>query len=237
MLDDINAQREEAGLDALTMEEAELPEMDIPSQDFISYDSVKGILQGQNFQMPSGYVNESDSLYLVRVGDKLEDMDAVSDLVVFKSDDKTVRIFRYRRSRACRHRGGKATPRLNGEPALTVSVQKQNNYATTDVVKAVSEEFDAIRDEFDGVEIVTLMDQGEYIDMAVGSVANNLIYGGILAIIILLIFLRDLKPTFVVGVAIPISLLAAFILIYFMDITLNIVSMGRTCLGHRNACG
>jgi HAE1 family hydrophobic/amphiphilic exporter-1 len=230
MLDDINAQREEAGLGALTMEEAELPEMDIPNQTFISYDSVKNILQGQNFQMPSGYVNESESLYLVRVGDKLEDMDAVSDLVVFKSDDKTVRISDIAEVELV-DTAGESYSKVNGEPALTVSVQKQNNYATTDVVKAVSEEFDAIRDEFDGVEIVTLMDQGEYIDMAVGSVANNLIYGGILAIIILLIFLRDLKPTFVVGVAIPISLLAAFILIYFMDITLNIVSMGGLALG------
>ena len=230
MLDDINAQRKDAGLSEITMEEADLPEMELPYQTFISYDSVKGVLQGQNFEMPSGYVAKSDSMYLVRVGDKLEDMQAVSDLVVFKSDDRTVRISDIADVELI-DTANESYSKVNGEPALTISVQKQNNYATTDVVESIKEEFDTIQDEYEGVEIVTLMDQAEYIDMAVGSVTNNLLYGGILAILILLIFLRDLKPTFVVGVAIPISLLAAFILIYFMDITLNIVSMGGLALG------
>ena len=90
---------------------------------------------------------------------------------------------------------------------------------------------EGFEDEYEEIDIVVLMDQAEFINMAVGSVSNNLLYGAILAILILLLFLRDLKPTFIVAVAIPISLLAAFILIYFLNITLNIVSMGGLALG------
>jgi len=230
MLEEINAQRVEASLSEITMEEAELPEMDLPYQTFISYDSIKGILQGQNFEMPSGYIKEDDSMYLVRVGDKLEGLEDVKSLIVFKSDEKTVKLSDISVVELI-DTTDSSYSKVNGEPAISISVQKQNSYPTSDVVKAIREEFDSIQDDFDNVEIVVLMDQAEYIDMAVGSVSNNLLYGGILAILILLLFLRDLKPTFVVAVAIPISLLAAFILIYFMDITLNIVSMGGLALG------
>ena len=230
MLDEMNAQRKEAGYPEVAMEDAELPDVEIPYQEFVSYNSIKGILQGQNFEMPSGYVNEDDSLYLVRVGDKLEGLGAVSDLAVFKSDDKTYTISDVAKVELI-NTADKSYSKVNGEDALTISVQKQNSYATSDVVSAIRDEFDSIEDDYDNVEIVVLMDQAEYIDLAVGSVTNNLIYGGILAVLILLIFLKDIKPTFVVGVAIPISLLAAFTLIYFMDITLNIVSMGGLALG------
>ena len=230
MLGEINAQRAEAGLGEVTMEDAGLPEMDLPYQAFISLDSVKGVLQGQNFEMPSGYVKEGNSLYLVRVGDKIGDIEGIEELIIFKNDDRTVRLSDIAETELY-DTADESYSKVNGEPAISVSVQKQNSYPTTDVVSAIREEFDSIQDEYENVEIVVLMDQAEYIDMAVGNVSNNLIYGGILAVIILLLFLRDLKPTFVVGVAIPISLLAAFILIYFMDITLNIVSMGGLALG------
>ena len=230
MLDEINAQRKEAGLDEVTMEEAELPEMELPYQTFVSLDSVKGVLQGQNFEMPSGYVKDENSLYLVRVGDKLEDLESLENLIIFKNDDKTVKLSDIAETEL-KDTADESYSKVNGEPAISVSVQKQNSYPTTDVVSAIRDEFEKINDDYDNVEIVVLMDQAEYIDMAVGNVSNNLIYGGILAVLILILFLRDLKPTFVVGVAIPISLLAAFILIYFLDITLNIVSMGGLALG------
>ncbi len=230
MLEDINTQRAEAGLAEVTMEEADLPEVDIAYQTFISEESVKGIIQGQNFEMPSGYAKEDDDLYLIRVGDKLEDMDAVKNLIVYSSDEKQISLSDIAEVMLV-DTADESYSKVNGEDAITVSLQKQSSYATSDVVGAVREEFDALEDEYENIEIVTLMDQAEYIDMAVGNVTSNLIYGGLLAILVLILFLKDLRPTFVVGVAIPISLLAAFILIYFMDITLNIVSMGGLALG------
>ncbi len=230
MLDEVNAQRAEAGLEKVTMEEADLPEPDISYQTFISEDSVKGILQGQNFEMPSGYAKEDDQLYLIRVGDQLSDMDDIKNLTIFSNGDKEFAVSDIAEVKLV-DTADENYSKVNGEDAISVSLQKQSNYATSDVVSSIREEFDAIEDEFEDVEIVTLMDQAEYIDMAVGNVTNNLIYGGLLAVFILILFLKDLRPTFVVGVAIPISLLAAFILIYFMDITLNIVSMGGLALG------
>lgn len=213
---------------SLQPEAAQKPEM--PYQTFISHDMIINILRGQNFAMPSGYIQDENSVYLVRVGDKIKDIDAIKDIVVFKNDDRQVKIFDIAAVNMV-DTADKTYSKVNGERAISISLQKQNNYATSDVVNSVREEITLIEDEYENIEIVVLMDQAEYIDMAVGSVSNNLLYGAILAIIILLLFLRDIKPTFIVGVAIPISLLAAFILIYFLDITLNILSMGGLALG------
>ena len=205
-------------------------EMEVPYQTFISRDMVMNILRGQNFAMPSGYIEDSDSVYLVRVGDKIEDLDSIKELVVFKNDSREIEILDIATVEMV-NTADETYSKVNGERAISISLQKQNNYATSDVVNSVRNEIEAIEDEYEQIDIVVLMDQAEFIDMAVGSVSNNLLYGGILAVLILLLFLRDLKPTFIVAVAIPISLLAAFILIYFLNITLNIVSMGGLALG------
>ncbi len=205
-------------------------ETETDNQDILTKDMVTGILAGQNFSMPSGYLLDDKTEHLVRIGDEVKDVDAIANLAVFSQDDITIKLSDIATVEMV-DTADKAYTRVNGEQAIMVSVQKQNNYATTDVIKRINEEITAIESDQPEVAIVPIMDQGKYINLAVGSVSNNLIYGGILAILILAIFLRDLKPTFVVAVAIPISVLAALILIFFMNITLNIVSMGGLALG------
>lgn len=203
---------------------------EVKAQTFINQQMIMGILQGQNFSMPSGYIEDKDSVYLVRVGDKLGELEDVKNLVLFKNDNRTIKLIDVANVEMV-DTADKSYSKVNGERAISITVQKQNSFATSEVVEKVHDEFEKIRKDHPNLEIVALMDQAEYINLAVGSVTKNLIYGGILAIIILFIFLRDIKPTFVVGVAIPISLLAAFILIYFLDITLNVVSLGGLALG------
>ena len=77
----------------------------------------------------------------------------------------------------------------------------------------------------------TLMDQGVYIDMIVESVFSNMIWGAILAVIVLLLFLKDIKPTIVIACSIPLSVLTAIVLMYFTDITLNMISLSGLMLG------
>lgn len=121
--------------------------------------------------------------------------------------------------------------KVNGEDSITVSIQKQNNYNTTDVSKVVEEEISNIKMEFQETNVVTLLDQSEYINRMVGSVSRNAIVGAILAVIILLIFLKDLRPTIIIGIAIPISVIVAFTAVWLADITLNVVSLGGLALG------
>jgi multidrug efflux pump subunit AcrB len=121
--------------------------------------------------------------------------------------------------------------KVNGEHAISFMIQKQSNFATTDVVKSIHKELNSIRKDHQDIEIFILMDQAEYINLSVNSVLNNLLIGGLLAIIILYFFLREIKPTIIIGLAIPVSVIAAFILIYFSGITLNVISMGGLALG------
>lgn len=124
-----------------------------------------------------------------------------------------------------------AYTKVNGQNAITLSIQKQTDINTNDVSDNIIAELEKIKEEYPGTEIVMILDQAEYIDLMVGNVSMNGLMGGLLAILILFIFLKDIRPTVVIGVAIPISIIVAFSAIYFAGITLNIVSMGGLALG------
>jgi HAE1 family hydrophobic/amphiphilic exporter-1 len=193
-------------------------------------DMIKGILAGQNLEMPVGYINDNGSKYLVRVGDKFKSIDDIKALPIISSGNLTVTLNDIATVETVNTNSDSYT-KVNGNDAIIISVQKQNNYSTTDVVKNLNKKIDDIKDKYPDIELKTIMNQSEYIDFVVGSVSDNLIYGGILAVLILIVFLKDIKPTIVIGLAIPISIMAAFIMIYFFDITLNIVSLGGLALG------
>lgn len=121
--------------------------------------------------------------------------------------------------------------KVNGEDAITLSVQKQGEANTSTVVSLVREELEKIQKDHPGTEVVITLDQGQYIDQMVESVSWNAIAGALLAVLILFIFLKDIRPTIIIGLAIPISVVVAFSAVYFTGITLNIVSMGGLALG------
>lgn len=207
-------------------------DMEVPSI-AISKEMVSGILKGQNFSMPTGYITEEGISYLVRTGDPIESMDALKSLVVMQLpfegldpitiEDVADVIFS--------NNASEMYSKVNGTDAITLTIQKQTDYVTSDISKSIHTRIASIKDQNPDVEMVVLMDQGEYIDTVVNALSMNLVFGGILAVVVLFIFLRDLKPTLIVGVAIPISLVSAFVLMYFSDITLNIISMGGLALG------
>ncbi|MFA7689354.1 MAG: efflux RND transporter permease subunit, partial [Bacilli bacterium] len=195
-----------------------------------STNMIKDILVGQNVEMPVGYINDDNTKYLVRVGDKFKSIDDIKTLPIISSDNLIVTLDDIATIEKVNTNNDSYT-KINGADAIIISVQKQNSYSTTDVVKNLNQKMDVIKKNHSDMELKTIMDQSEYIDFVVGSVSNNLIYGGILAVLILIVFLKDIKPTIVIGLAIPISIMAAFIMIYFFDITLNVVSLGGLALG------
>ncbi|MFP4286074.1 MAG: efflux RND transporter permease subunit [Candidatus Izemoplasmataceae bacterium] len=198
----------------------------------IDKDVIEGLLTAQNFAFPAGFVKVEGVDYLVRVGDGISSFEEVENLVLFDlgfpggkltlSDIATVTYA---------PANEQVYSKVNGENALTITIQKQSDFATTDVTEAINATLSEILSEDDQVGITTLLDQGEYIESATSSVVNNIIIGAALAIIILFIFLRSFRVTFIVGVAIPISLLFAVVLIYLSGITLNLVSLGGLALG------
>jgi multidrug efflux pump subunit AcrB len=203
------------------------------SSQLLSKDMIAGILKGQNFEMPAGYVSGDGADYLVRVGEAIDSLEQLRSLPVFVPPFPGVEpvvlgdvadIFVTDNSDAM-------YTKVNGNDAVIMTVQKQTEYATSDVSRRILSRTEELQEAHPGLELVPLMDQGQYIRMAVGAIANNLLIGGLLAIAILLAFLRDVRPTLVVGFSIPVSLVAAFVMMYFSNVTLNVMSMGGLALG------
>ena len=199
----------------------------------LSTDMIAGVIQGQNFSMPTGYINDGQSDLLVRTGDEIDGLEALNNLVIFASDMPGMSpiLLSDIADVLTVDNTGDRYSKINGNDSVTISLQKQTEYATSQVSQDVKAKIEEIQAQYPDTSIITLLDQGEYIDVVVKSIGLNLIYGGLLAVLVLFIFLRDLRPTLVVGLSIPISVITAFVLMYFSNITLNIISMGGLALG------
>ncbi len=226
-----------AGETALKMQEAQMEAAaaeagnaaDVGSM--LSVDTIKTILGAQNFRMPAGYVTEEGIDYLIRVGDKFKSIDEIKELVLLDMEGIDAIKLSDVAEVELRNNENETYAKINGKAGMMLSIQKQTGYSTGDVSDRVLERFDKIKEDHEGIETVTLMDQGIYIDLIVNSVLQNLIYGAVLAIIILLVFLKSVRSTFVIACSIPISIMAAIVAMYFSGITLNIISLSGLALG------
>ena len=199
----------------------------------LTQDMIKGILAAENFAMPAGYVQEDKKDYLIRVGEKVQDVDTLKDLVILDlgleglepiklSDVAEIQVT---------DDSSEVYAVINGNPGVMLTIEKQTGYSTGEVTDKILDRMESLEQEEKGLHFTTLMDQGIYIDMVIQSVMQNMIYGGILAVLILFVFLRSVRPTFVIACSIPISVVAALVMMYFSGVTLNIISLSGLALG------
>ncbi len=201
--------------------------------DILTVDTVKSLLTAQNFSMPAGYVTEDGIEYLVRVGDKPETIEELSAMPILNPDMDGVDVVTLGDVADIFMTDNSADiyTNVNGNSGILITVQKQTGYSTGDVSDRLNEKFDELMEEDESLTIVPLSDQGIYIDMVMDSIFSSLIFGAALAVLILILFLRDLRPTFIVACSIPISLVTAIVCMYFSGITLNIISLSGLSLG------
>ncbi len=194
---------------------------------------ISGILTAQNFSMPAGYITEEGVDYLVKVGDKISNENEIGNLLLFDTKvDGVGKVYLKDVSQIENTSNSKEVyAKVDGKDVAVLSLQKQSNYSTAEVSRNIRAQIEKITDKNEKMTITTLMDQGVYIDIVIDSVISNLIYGGILAILILLLFLKDLKPTIIIALSIPISLVFAIAMMYFTGVTMNIISLGGLALG------
>lgn len=199
----------------------------------LTVDTVKSLLTAQNFSMPAGYVTEEGIAYLVRVGEKPQTVEALAAMPILNPNMDGVDVITLGDVADVFMTDNSADiyTNINGNPGILITVQKQTGYSTGDVSKKLKNKFASMMEEEEGLSIVLLSDQGIYIEMVMDSIFNNVIVGALLAIIILILFLRDLRPTFVIACSIPISLVAAVVCMYFSGITLNVISLSGLALG------
>lgn len=199
----------------------------------LTMETLKNILTAQNFSMPAGYITDAGESYMVRVGDAIDSVDALKDMVLMDLGMDGVETIHLSdvADIVVNDNAKESYARLNGRPGVMLSIEKQTGYSTGDVTKRVYKKFESLKKNDENLQVSVMMDQGIYIDMIVDSVLNNMIVGAILAIIILLIFLKDIKPTLVIACSIPVSVIFAVVLMYFSGVTLNMISLSGLALG------
>ncbi len=223
---DAAAQQVEQGLTAL--EEGRQTAYDsADAAKILSLDTVASLLMAQNFEMPAGYADNDGVNVLVSVGDAVASLEELQTLVlmdlgmegvgaVVLSDVATVEKVDNR---------NEVYARVNGADGVMLSFSKQSSYATAEVSENIRARFEELAKEHKGLRFEALMDQGDYIYMMVDSIIQNLALSALFAVLILFVFLKDIKPTLMTLVSIPLSVLFAIVLMYFSGVTLNMISM------------
>ncbi|MBU5335590.1 efflux RND transporter permease subunit [Intestinibacter bartlettii] len=212
-----------------TARQEALKAADISSK--IKPDMIDSVLSAENFSMPAGYVSDGSNDYSVKVGDKFTSSEEIENLLLFSMDDvadvylKDVANIEYTNSTSDSYTN------VNGNPGVILSIEKTSTASTSSVCDKLNNTINSLTSKNKKLHILSLMDQGIYIDMVIDSILDNLIYGGILAIIVLLIFLRSIKPTLIIALSIPMSLLFSVVLMYFTGISLNMISLSGLSLG------
>ena len=194
---------------------------------------VAQLVQAQNFEMPAGYVNDGDVSWIVNVGDKVRGVEALEQVAILSLGLDGLDLVRLGDVADVHISDNSDTTfaRINGENGVLLTFTRQSAYPTATVADTISERFRELESQYPGLRFVALMDQGDYIHMAMAAVVQSLLLGGALAILILFLFLRDIRPTFAVGISIPVSVLFALGLMYFSGVTMNVISMAGLAIG------
>ncbi len=199
----------------------------------LTVDTVKGLLTAQNFSMPAGYVTEDGVSYLVRIGDKPSTVEELRAMPLMDMHMDGVPVITLGDVADVFYTDNSAEiyANVDGSAGVMLTIQKQTGYSTGEVSDRLKSRFDEMMEEDERLSMIILMDQGVYIDLVMDSIINNILFGAVLAIAILLLFLKDLRPTLVVAFSIPVSLVTAVVCMYFSGVTLNIISLSGLALG------
>lgn len=199
----------------------------------LTVETVKSLLTAQNFSMPAGYVTEDGTEYLIRVGDKPDDVEKLKAMPLLNMNMDGVDVITLGdvADVFMTDNSAEIYTNVNGTPGVMLTMQKQTGYSTGDVSDKILEEFELMKEEDENLVLITLMDQGIYIDLVMDSIIGNILSGAVLAVLILILFLKDLRPTLVIAISIPVSLIAAIVCMYFSGVTLNIISLSGLALG------
>ena len=199
----------------------------------LTKDTISKILMAQNFSMPAGYISQDGNEYIVKIGDKVKDIKELENLVLFNIDVAGIGDIKLKDVAKVDmiDNSDDMYAKINGNDGIILTFQKQSTASTSEVSNKINKTIETLTEENKEMHITALQDQGIYIDLVVNSVLNNLVLGGILAVIILFVFLKSVKPTIIIAFSIPISLLFALTLMYFSGITLNMISLSGLALG------
>jgi len=193
----------------------------------LTMDMVKTILTAQNFAMPAGTIQGEGASYMLSVGQEITTAAELENLLLFDMNMDGVAPIYLKDVAAVlvTDNRNETYAKLNGMDGVVLSFEKQSTYATAAATENIEARFRQLEQEYPGLEFVSLMNQGDYIFMIAETILSSLLLGALFAIIILFLFLWDLRPTLITLCSIPISVIFAVVLMYFSGVTINMISL------------
>ncbi|WP_059103451.1 efflux RND transporter permease subunit [Shouchella shacheensis] len=200
----------------------------------VNQETIIGALQANNVSLPGGLVERDDLSLTTRVLSEVTSLEEIRDLVVGTdpeigdeitiNDVATVEITTA---------DEETLTRANQEPAINLSVMQESEANTTQTSNAVNERLDELLgdSDYEDLDVVTLYDEGDFINQSLASVSSSLVAGGVLAMLVLFFFLRNFKTPLIIGLAIPFSIVVTFAFMFFANIGINIMTLGGLALG------
>ena len=230
MLNEYEKQLESAKQEYETAKASALAQADVAKQ--LDIDTLAKLIYAQNFSMPAGYVQDKDGQsWLLKVGEEYDSVEDIAGALLLHVDGYgDVRLSDVADVEVIDNAADSYT-RLNGQQASVLKIYKNSNSSASDVSDNCLSAFKELEAQYDGLHVVVLSNQGNYITVLIKSILTSMLVGAALAILVLAIFLKDVKPTLVVGISIPLSVLFAVVLMYFTGLDLNVMTLAGLSLG------
>lgn len=193
-------------------------------------DDILDAIKNANLDLPAGKIEQGRYQVTLRAPAEFADLEQIRQTVITSHEGSPVTLRQIAKVKDTYERLTRII-RVNGERGLRVAIRKQANANTVEVARSILAEVDEINRVFPQITITPVINQGNFIERSITNVAQSVLYGGSLAILVLLFFLRNLRSTLVISLAIPISVIATFALLYFGGFTLNLMTLGGLALG------
>ncbi len=206
------------------LDPAKLNALGLPLSDILD------AIRDANLDLPAGKIERGPYEVTLRAPSEFGSLEQIRNTVIARQEGSVVTLGQIALVRDTYEKLTRII-RVNGEKGLRVAIRKQPEANTVEVARAVLEEVEKVNHAFPQIHITPVINQGNFIERAISNVARSVLYGGALAVLVLLFFLRNLRSTLVISLAIPISVIATFGLLYFGGFTLNLMTLGGLALG------
>jgi HAE1 family hydrophobic/amphiphilic exporter-1 len=193
-------------------------------------DRVLEAIRDANLDLPAGKIEQGRYEVMLRAPAEFINLDQIRDTVIVRRDGAAITLGQIAEVKDTYEKLTRIV-RVNGGRGLRVAIRKQANANTVEVSKRILAEIEAVNQTFPQINIVPVINQGNFIERSIANVVRSVLYGGGLAIVVLLFFLRNMRSTLVISLSIPISIVATFALIFFGGFTLNLMTLGGLALG------
>jgi HAE1 family hydrophobic/amphiphilic exporter-1 len=193
-------------------------------------DRVLEAIRDANLDLPAGKIEQGRYEVTLRAPSEFINLDQIRETVIARRDNAAITLGQIAEIKDTYEKLTRIV-RVNGGRGVRVAIRKQANANTVEVSKRILAEIEAVNQAYPQINVVPVINQGNFIERSIANVARSVLYGGGLAIVVLLFFLRNIRSTLVISLSIPISIVTTFALIFFGGFTLNLMTLGGLALG------